>query len=235
MENSEYSPQNPHQLEEWIQLCEIVSQSYRRWKGKEIEISIDSCPALELQQYLSRPTMARSFKSAQLTVREELMMSITPFELQSHVNPILWAKGAVLVAGLGLGYYINQIKNCPTVKRILVVEKEQEVIDAYLAEFGSHSKIQFHQGDVFKFHSDEKWDFFYIDIWPIFEFDKTIKQTQMILSNITCERWAFWGIEFFLRNEVYRLHQSLDTILKTYQLEWMQNDIVELERNLTAH
>ena len=219
-------------IEEWLNLCEIVSQTYHPWKGMKIEISIDSCPAMEIQQYLQQPILSREFRSVQLMVRDELMMSITPFELQSHVNPIFWANGNVLVAGLGLGYYINQIKNRPAVKQILVIEKEPEVIEAYLDEFGSHPKIRFQKCDVFEFHSDENWDFFYIDIWPIFQFEETMKQTRMILSNCKCKRWAFWGIEYFLRNEALQLHQSLDMILKTYHLEWMHNDILELERNL---
>lgn len=231
--DSNLIPTNPHIVENWLKFCEVVSKDYRPWKGKEIEITTDICPEMDLQQYLNRPIHCRSFNSVQLTIREELMMSITPFELQSHVNPILWATGNVLVAGLGLGYYLNQIKNKESVRHILVLEKEQEVIEAYLAEFGQHPKIRIQKCDIFEFRSNEKWDFFYADIWPIFEFKETIDQTCIILTQINCYHWAFWGIEYFLLNEALRLHQPIGHILKTYNLEWMQQDIIELEHYLT--
>jgi hypothetical protein len=114
-----------------------------------------------------------------------------------------------------------------------VLEKEQEVIEAYIAEFGQHPKIGIIKCDIFDFRSDEEWDFFYADIWPIFEFKETIDQTRIITSQINCKHWAFWGIEYFLLNEALKLHQPFEFILKTYQLEWMHQDILELEQYLT--
>lgn len=63
-----------------------------------------------------------------LTRGGALVMSDTPDEVRDHLEPILKARGRVLVVGLGLGMVAQAVLRKPEVQHLTVVEKSPDVI-----------------------------------------------------------------------------------------------------------
>ena len=97
----------------------------------------------------------------------EVIMSNTNLERNTHKEAIEKAKGVVLVAGLGLGMYIYNILKKPEVETILVVEKSKEVISMVSDYFRYEGKVIIVNKDIFDFdfHKKHKFDFAFFDIW----------------------------------------------------------------------
>lgn len=94
----------------------------------------------------------------------QLLMSNTKMEINYHFEAFYRATGTVLVAGLGLGMYLYIIKDLKDVKRIVVVEKEKDIIDL-IGKYFVNDKIEIINADIFKFETDEHFDFIWLDIW----------------------------------------------------------------------
>lgn len=60
---------------------------------------------------------------------DEPWMSITPMELMTQRPGIRFAKGHVIVAGLGIGWFLTQVRLKKTVKKVTLVEQSQELVD----------------------------------------------------------------------------------------------------------
>ena len=125
-------------------------------------------------------------------------MTISPYELQSQVLPIFWASGRVLVAGLGLGYVVNEMIKKPSVKEVWVIESSLDVIEIYTKLFSKKrgfKKINFVHDDILKVKL--KVDFAYFDIWPDHDFLEVIKDMKKIKKNIIAKKYAVWGMELY--------------------------------------
>ena len=98
----------------------------------------------------------------------EVVMHDQEYELQTHLQFALKAKGRVLVSGLGLGCVLRGLLLNGQVESIDVVEKEVEV--RYLVEehLPSDDRFRIHDACIFDFlkeRGDEKWDCAWHDIW----------------------------------------------------------------------
>lgn len=96
-------------------------------------------------------------------------MSITPHEINSMEKDIANAKGNVLVAGLGLGYFLYMVSLKEEVKNIVVIEKDKKIIEIFnnylLPFFKNKDKFKIIEEDIFKYSSINKFDYVYIDIY----------------------------------------------------------------------
>lgn len=102
------------------------------------------------------------------TKHNTLLMSDTPMELRTNREFIEKAHGNVLVAGLGLGIVLLAIQDKPEVKRIVVVEKYQELVDFVLSQIPYNYKVLVYAGEnIFHFTPEPvaKYDTIYFDIW----------------------------------------------------------------------
>ncbi len=61
--------------------------------------------------------------------RESPWMSITPMELMTQRPGLRFSKGHVIVAGLGLGWFLMQCRAKKSVKKVTLVERSQELVD----------------------------------------------------------------------------------------------------------
>lgn len=133
-----------------------------------------------------------------LFIDNELWMSLTPMEVESHFMPIQLAKGHVGVGGLGLGYYTQRILEKEEVESVTVFELDQNVIDFYRENFGEHEKLTIKKQDV-RSLKDEHFDFFYNDIYPTQMDDRAIEDMARLTQNNTFGHYHFWTFEeFFL-------------------------------------
>jgi len=106
-------------------------------------------------------------------VHRGIIMSNTPMEIVTNDKIMRLAHGNVLIAGLGLGMVVLEISKKVDVEGIIVVEKEQEVIDLVGPHVLKHTAcpIIIEHRDIFKFkeharsYFDSIYDTIYFDIW----------------------------------------------------------------------
>jgi hypothetical protein len=58
-------------------------------------------------------------------------MSVTPAEMISQRSGIRRAQGKVVVGGLGLGWFLDQVCSKDDVEEVIVVERNEELLDWY--------------------------------------------------------------------------------------------------------
>lgn len=141
-----------------------------------------------------------------LLEKNTLWMSITPMEISSHYMPIELAKGIVGVAGLGLGYYIESIKDKKEVKKIIVFEQNKDIINLYLKNFGENEKVQIVNMDIRKIEG-YKFDFFYNDIYEDMLPLEIAEDYQIIMDKNEINIYWFWGLERFILSNFNRLEE----------------------------
>lgn len=141
-----------------------------------------------------------------------LWMSVTPNEINTMKEDIANAKGNVLTIGLGLGYYAYHVSMKEDVKKVYIIEKDQEVIKLFkqmiLPKFKEKDKIEIIENDAFEYLTKKEnqsflksLDYIYIDIWhdvsdglPIY---KKLKQIE-ISSNLNFHYWIEKTIKHYL-------------------------------------
>lgn len=119
-----------------------------------------------------------------LYVNGELMMSDTDMEKRTNIDFVNNAKGEVMIAGLGIGLIIHNLREkvkSKEVTSITVYEKYQDVIDLvspYFKDFPITYKCE----DILQYKpkKDEKYDTIYFDIWPSINYDNNLPEIRML-------------------------------------------------------
>jgi hypothetical protein len=102
--------------------------------------------------------------------RWDVWMSLTPHEMWSQRSGIQAATGRVILGGLGMGWLLRQIAKKPTVKEIIVVEKDADILEWFGNKICERTpKVsEVICGDYWE-HAHKmnlKKDRFIADIWP---------------------------------------------------------------------
>lgn len=141
-----------------------------------------------------------------------LWMSVTPNEINTMKEDINNAKGNVLTIGLGLGYYAYHVSLKNDVKKVYIIEKDQEVIklfnDLILPQFEQKEKIIIINDDAFNFLTKSEnqkllksLDYIYIDIWHDvsdgLQIYHKLKQIETS-SNLKFHYWIEKTIKYYL-------------------------------------
>ena len=126
-------------------------------------------------------------------------MSLTPVEIESQMPHLAAAKGVVVVCGLGLGVMAYAVSALKAVTRLIVVERDPEIIAAFrqFADFENwpqRGKIELVQRDAREFRQDGV-DFLYADIWPYYRMDAMIEDMKAMHRNIPAPACGYWGQE----------------------------------------
>lgn len=100
-----------------------------------------------------------------LTDGFEVVMSNTPMEKRTNRQFVETAHGRVLIGGLGIGMIILAIQDKEDVNEIIVIEKNQEVIDLIQPQLNFNNKVKIVKGDVFTYEPEGKFNTIYMDIW----------------------------------------------------------------------
>jgi hypothetical protein len=138
--------------------------------------------------------------------KKEIVMSDTPMELETNNEVLENARGSVLIGGLGLGIILLAIQKKKEVKRIVVVEKEMELIIRIASQLPLNNKVEIVHGDILTWETDEKFDTQYFDIW----------------NHISGDNWA----EMKALNARYRKNRNKGAWVRS----WRQDDCQRLER-----
>src|SRR3990167_2784620 len=82
--------------------------------------------------------------------KHTIVMSDTPIELDTNKDFVEAARGTVVIGGLGLGLVLMAIQTKKEVKKIIVYEKEQTVIDLVAKNLPLNKKVEIRLGDIFE-------------------------------------------------------------------------------------
>ncbi|MCR6628840.1 MAG: hypothetical protein NVV74_01585 [Magnetospirillum sp.] len=126
-------------------------------------------------------------------------MSLVPMEVESQMPHLAAARGTVVVCGLGMGLMAYAVSARRAVERLVVVERDPEVIAMFhqFAAFDSwpqRAKVELVQADACEFRLDGV-DFLYADIWPYYRMDCMLADMARMYANIPAARCGYWGQE----------------------------------------
>lgn len=131
-----------------------------------------------------------------LVVNGELMMSDTDMEKRTNAEFIENAKGRVMIAGLGIGLILENLRDKianGVVTSIVVYEKYQDVIDLVGHRY-KDLPIEIHCEDIMEYRpkKGEVYDTIYFDIWPTISTDNLDDMRKLHLrwkSHKTKDAW----------------------------------------------
>lgn len=126
-------------------------------------------PKNDLSQSLSMMRSGRGVPSGEykrLMRGDVIVMSNTPDELSDCRHFMIYAKGSVLINGLGLGCVVKVLLEKPDITKITVIEKSEDVINLVQPHFHD-SRLNIIHADSFDYKppKGEKFDFVWHDIW----------------------------------------------------------------------
>ena len=124
----------------------------------------------------------------------KVWMSVSQFELESHMMHVASAHGHVMVAGLGMGMFVYNILQKPEVTRVSIFEIETDVIKlmskAGMWDWKGSWKIDMYNHDVLNLHGYaalnkggglvEPVDFMFVDIWPTIGLNRVIEDVNAV-------------------------------------------------------
>lgn len=147
---------------------------------------------------------------------KRVWMRLSPKEIEGSYEIIKFAKGKVGVVGLGLGYVAQELAKKEDVKKVVVYEISEEVVELYKRNFGENEKIEIIVGDAFKAEKTS-FDFFYVDIYEYKLSTKVVEDYKLFNEIHDIEEYSFFGMEHFLLSCKY------DEIVWVYVPEvWME-------------
>ena len=127
---------------------------------------IDEFYAKARNLFIKNPLMKlKAGEYKKLTNKNCIVMSNTPMEQITHIKAINNAHGNVLIAGLGLGMFLHNIKNKKNIESITVIEYSNEVIQMVGKYFKEYDKIKIINENIFDYIPNIKFDFAFFDIW----------------------------------------------------------------------
>jgi hypothetical protein len=124
--------------------------------------------------YMEMPSFAYSSKSFSYPVFEKdgrPWMSLVPHEISTMEEAIKKSHGEVLTYGLGMGYFAFSCCQKENVKRVTVIESDEEIIaffNAHLLPFFPKGKLHIEKADALEFarrHRDHAYDYLFADIY----------------------------------------------------------------------
>lgn len=125
------------------------------------------------------------------------LMKISNIEIESSYMFIKYAKGKVGIVGLGLGYVVNELLKKKEVEKVIVYEKEKEVIDLYNLTFKEDKRLKIINEDAYKAKKD-KFDYFFVDIYNYKLSNQVVEDYKTFNKLHDITEYLFWGIEHFL-------------------------------------
>ena len=152
--------------------------------------------------YLHRVTLSTLNKN-----HGEIVMEDTPYELKTHLNFIMKAKGKVLVSGLGLGCVCRGLLANRNVEHVTCVENSQDVlnlVEPYMPT-GRLTIIKSDAREWVKSNSD-RFDCAYHDLWTNRDDGEphlAVLHIQLI-KDCTVKLQGAWGMPRSIKNALKR-------------------------------
>jgi len=146
----------------------------------------------------------------------ETWMSMTPFEVQSQELGCRFARGRVVVMGLGMGWAAGEAAMNPAVTSVDVVERDPDVIAAIAAQSifdqlppGS-APVRVHNADALEWRPDTPIDTLLADIWLPLNGDERVEEVRRMRENTGASAVYFWGQEMVIARRARDTGRALD-------------------------
>ncbi len=142
------------------------------WKLQNFEVDEEKIGLMNFRTLRdNRPhRIVTTGEYTRLTRNNTVVMSDTHAEAWEH-QEALFAKGNVLIAGLGIGFVLGTLAYKEDVSSIMVIEKSEDVIKMVAPYYEHLDNVTIVQGDIFKFKIPDWIDFCWFDIWDDICFD----------------------------------------------------------------
>lgn len=162
-------------IPKWTTMHKVLPPGERgAFKLEHFEIGAPSARMMMMhpEEYIPPGKYVRLLRMGK-SYGQTCVMSDTPHEHRTNVDVLHRAQGDVLVAGLGLGMILLPLLAKPEVTRVLVLEKEQDLLYLVLPRLkealtqAQREKLYVLHADAFKFEPAPcaKFDTIYFDIW----------------------------------------------------------------------
>lgn len=160
--------------------------------------------------------------------RDKLWMSITPMETESQQIGIDYAKGHVVIFGLGMGWSAAMSALRPEVEKVTVVEMDDEVLAMHdaigmFANLPDHAgqKVNLVQADALDWKPDSPVDILMPDIWLELITWGRAEEVHDMNRNVKADMVYFWGQELELARHAVKAGRALDDAgLAATAAEW---------------
>ena len=147
----------------------------------------------------------------------ETWMSLMPVEIESMQLAADYARGEVVLFGLGLGWLAALCAARSEVDRVTIVEIDRALIGFHreIALFerlpdGAGAKVGIVEGDAFSWHPDAAVDLLLIDIWqPLVGADR-LAEVRRMQANVAARAIHFWGQELEIARHAAAAGRPLD-------------------------
>ncbi len=151
-------------------------------------------------------------------------MSVTPFEINTMAPVIDTMRGNVITLGLGLGYFASMAALKPEVKEVLVIEKDQQVIQLFLKHIypllENKEKIKIHHEDAFDYlrNNTRPFDHLFVDIHHTAEDGLPMYIRMKKLEKISRNgQWHYW------------LESSILALFRRYMIVFLQEQLLSFD------
>ena len=145
-------------------LRNITYEPYQTFAYDEISVTKD------YKEYSAIGYFKKPFSYLALCEGNNIWMSLNPNEIETMKPFIDKGHGNVLVLGLGMGYVPFMMALKDEVKRITIIEKDQNIINLFnnllFPHFINKNKITIIKDDAIKYVSkNNKYDYIFADLW----------------------------------------------------------------------
>ena len=137
------------------------------------------------------------YKYLTLSKNNNIWMCITPNEINTMKPHLENAKGNVVTFGLGLGYFAFMASNKKEVKKVTIIERDQDIINLFkshlLPHFPHKEKIELIHIDAFEYikrNGLKDYQYAFFDLWHNAE-DGLPLYINCLRSNIFCPT-GYW-------------------------------------------
>jgi hypothetical protein len=151
-------------------------------------------------------------------------MSVTPFEINTMAPVIDNMRGNVITLGLGLGYFASMVALKPEVSEVLVIEKNQQVIEIFLKHIYPHlenkEKIKIHHEDAFDYlrNNTRSFDHLFVDIHHTADDGLPMYIRMKKLEKITRSgQWHYW------------LESSIISLFRRYMIVFLEEQLLSFD------
>jgi hypothetical protein len=192
-----------------------------------IEIRDNKVFDFSIENYTVEDSAATEFVPAGNYVRlckgGKLITSNTQLERISNAPFIRNAHGDVFIAGLGIGYLIDMLKDrqFTNIKSITVIELYREIIDLVMESLPEDIDIMLINRDVRTFRTHKMYDTIYFDIWSTYDNEIFKNEMQPLMAkfagNLRKDGWMGCWAEDAAKNNI-PLEQYLRDLKKSYML-----------------
>lgn len=191
--------------------------------GGDLSLVGFECPAVA--GYWS----SNSDKGVGVAIRKNgvTVMSCTPMEIESHLIPQSSANGRVVIAGLGLAMITCSVLRKKSVKSVIVLDNDQNVIDLYPSilsgadkrlweESIEQGRLRVINADCTKPLKDEtkqaigKVDYLWCDIWNNLGSKDGYRITKSLCDQLKpklCDWWG-WELELAINAVQFNIHSG---------------------------